>query len=242
MNIGIITQARSTSTRLPAKVLLQAGDNTILGHHISRARQSGYPLFVATTTNDSDQAIADFCAQNDTACYRGSENHVLSRYYECALLHQLDVIVRVTSDCPLIDGGLIAQGVAQYLALDTPQAYLSNGIIRTFPRGFDLEVFSFALLSEAYQNATLAPDIEHVTPYIHQNRTGKVVLSHLIQGNDKSQYRITLDTPEDFALLKILIEQYKAHQLDYRQIISLLDQHPELVALNAHIEQKKLGE
>ncbi|MBK8471588.1 MAG: glycosyltransferase family protein [Sphingobacteriales bacterium] len=238
--IAIITQARTTSTRLPAKVLLTAAHQTMLAYHINRAQQSGYPVLVATTTNYTDQAIADFCAQYQIACYRGSEQHVLSRYYECALQHQVDIVVRVTSDCPLIDGSLIAQGIDQFLAMNNSYAYVSNGVVRSFPRGFDLEVFSFQYLEEAYQNATLASDIEHVTPYIHQNRSGKTIFSHLCHTEDKSQYRITLDTPEDYELLRLLIEQYSAHTLNYAQIIKLLDEHPELVAINAHIEQKKL--
>ena len=219
---------------------MPAGGEILLAHHIRRARQSGYPVLLATTINDSDQAIAEFCVQNELPCYRGSEHHVLSRYYECALQHQLDVVVRITSDCPLIDGGLIAQGIAQYLAQNNPMLYLSNGMQRTFPRGFDFEVFSFQLLETAYQNATSAYDIEHVTPYIHQNRSGNVVLQHLLNNEgDKSPYRITLDMPDDYRLIKILIEQYQAHKLDYGQIIRLLDERPDLVAINAHIAQKE---
>jgi spore coat polysaccharide biosynthesis protein SpsF len=240
--IGIITQARMTSTRLPGKVLLTAGNDSILGHHVRRAQQSGYAVYVATTTNDTDQPIVAWCEQQKIAYYRGSETHVLSRYYACALAQQLDIVVRITSDCPLIDGDLIRRGVAQYLSLGTDMGYVSNGLQRSFPRGFDLEVFSFALLSEAYHQATIAADIEHVTPYIHQNRNGKVQISHLLNDTDKSQYRITLDTPEDYQLLKILIEEHEAQHCSYSQIIALLDQYPALAAINAHIEQKKMGE
>lgn len=242
MNIGIISQARMTSSRLKGKIMRTAAHKPILHYHVHRALQSNYPVYIATTTNTTDDIVTDWCAAHHIPYYRGSEDHVLSRYFECAKLYNLDLIVRITSDCPLIDGRLIEQGIAQYIALNDPQTYISNGIQRTFPRGFDFEIFSFELLAQAYQNAHLAVDIEHVTPYLHQNRSGKVRIVQVLNQQDKSQYRITLDTPEDYRLLKILIEQYHAHLLSYTDIIELLDQHPELVLINAHIEQKKLGE
>ena len=237
--IGIISQARMTSTRLPGKVLLPAGGQPLLHYHVRRLQQSGLPLYLAITTNAADDSLATFAAAHGLPCTRGDEHDVLGRYHQCAAAHDLDVIVRVTSDCPLIDGALVAAGVREYVRLGNPSLYLSNALQRTFPRGFDFEVFSRTLLNKAFQRATLPGDREHVTPYIHQNRSGEVAFHHATRTPDRSQYRLTVDTATDFALIKTLIEDYDAATLDADQLIRLLDQHPELVAMNAHVEQKK---
>ena len=240
MKIGIITQARMTSTRLPGKILKTINDVPLLKYHADRVRQSGYPFYVATTINETDDTIVDFCTKEGIPFYRGDEHHVLSRYYYCAKENNLDVIIRVTSDCPLVDGTLIKSALDQYKDSFGQYDYVSNYIERTFPRGFDFEIFSFAFLEEAFNKATLAADIEHVTPYINQNRTKKTVFYSILNKDDKSNYRITVDTPEDFELIERLIVDYRANELPASGIIAILDQHPELVKINAHIEQKSL--
>lgn len=240
LNIGIISQARMTSTRLPGKVLLTIGDKPVLQYHLERLQKSNLPIFLATTTNASDDLIVAFAQEHQVPCYRGDEQNVLSRYYECARQNNLDVIIRVTSDCPLIDGNLIAAAVHEYKQAQDKNLYFSNCLVRTFPRGFDFEIFSFALLEEAYLKASLPAELEHVTPYINQNQSGQVHVGHFTQAEDKSQYRITLDTPEDFELIRILIEQYQAQNLSAAEIIQVLDANPELVSINAQVEQKKV--
>jgi spore coat polysaccharide biosynthesis protein SpsF len=236
---GIISQARMGSTRLPGKVLLTARGISMLQFHADRLQASDIPLYLATTTRPEDDVLEHWATERGIHCYRGSADDVLSRYYETAVRFSLSTIVRVTSDCPLIDGELIGQAVLRYQAAAKPQLYMSNGIKRTYPRGLDFEVFSFDLLEQAQQHATSTSDREHVTPYIHQNRSGHVEFAHIVRGADASQYRITLDTPEDWLLIKELLESYQADTLPAEQLIELLAQHPELVALNAAIEQKK---
>lgn len=238
--VGVISQARMTSTRLPGKVLMPVSGHPLLHYHVERLRQSGLPLYLATTTNTTDDPLAAFAEQYALPCTRGDENDVLGRYYQCAQEHNLDVIVRVTSDCPLLDGALVAQGVEEYLRQNDPRLYLSNVLERTFPRGFDFEIFSRELLTEAFQNATLPGDREHVTPYINQNRSGQVRFAHILRLEDRKEYRLTVDTAEDFELIRILIEEYNAATLSADALIALLDVHPELVARNAHVEQKKV--
>lgn len=128
----------------------------------------------------------------------------------------------------------------QYLKQDDARLYLSNALERTFPRGFDFEIFSRELLEEAHREATLLSDREHVTPYIHQNRSKRVNFQHFTRVEDRSNYRLTVDTADDFQLIKVLVEQYAASSLSADALIEILDAHPELVALNAHVEQKKL--
>ena len=240
--VGIITQARTASTRLPRKILIEVGGKTLLDHHLDRLAVSGLPVFVATTTSADDKEIASLAAGRDVGVHRGSEADVLSRFHGCASDNGLDVVVRVTSDCPLIDGSLIAAAVEDFVAADDPWLYLSNTLERSFPRGFDFEVFSAQALAEAHERATEAPQREHVTPYLYANASGRMHLRNVAWPEDKSAYRVTLDTPDDLRLIRALIEDHDAAHLSCGEIIALLDVHPELVALNQHVEQKKLGE
>jgi spore coat polysaccharide biosynthesis protein SpsF len=238
--VGIISQARMTSTRLPAKVLMEVRGKALLKYHISRLKLSNFPLFIATTVNATDDRIVEFARREGVNFYRGSEEHVLSRYYECAKANDLNIIVRVTSDCPLIDGVLIGEAVSEYIKIADYNLYYSNALQRTFPRGFDFEIFSYSMLEEAYKQAVSSYDIEHVTPYINQNKSGKVNFKHVLNTEDRSVIRITVDTPDDFSLIKKLIEGYKADELGYKEIIAIFDKNPELKNINAHIEQKKV--
>lgn len=239
LKTGIVTQARMTSTRLPGKIMLPAGGKPMLDYHLQRLEKSGIPVFVATTSNKEDDVIEQYCYALSLPVYRGDEHHVLSRFYECAVKHKLDVVIRVTSDCPLIDGDMIRVAAEQYRQWGNPQIYYSNCLKRTFPRGFDFEIFSFDLLKEAFEKATEDVEREHVTPFINKNKSGRVDLRHFLIDEDYSNLRITLDTPEDYQLIKTLIEDHNAHLCDYLGIISIFENNPELAKINAHIEQKK---
>ena len=242
LKIGIITQVRVTSTRLPAKVLLKVAGRTYLEHHLDRLQHTGLPVIVATTTNTDDEPVVRICAELGIPVFRGSEDDVLSRFAGAAREHELDGIVRVTSDCPLIDPAIVAAGVDRWRAENNPDLYVSNCLERTYPRGMDFEIFSAARLYDAEAKATLKADREHVTPYLHQNRSGEMRLLNLPWSGGGAQYRLTLDTADDWKLLDALIEDFDAPRLDCAELVAILDQHPELAALNAHIEQKKLGE
>lgn len=245
MTVGIITQARATSTRLPRKVLLPVGGSTFIDHHLDRvALGNDFRVVVATTVNADDDPIVELAERRGLAWYRGSELDVLERFAGASEQNGLDIVVRVTSDCPLIDGRVIAAGVERYLAEDHPRLYAANTLTRTYPRGLDFEIFSADLLREAHKNATRPEDREHVTSYLHQNRPGDIRLLNLpFEGSAHgARYRLTLDTEDDRRLLATLIEQYDATSLDCAQLVALMDEHPELAELNEHIEQKKLGE
>ncbi|WP_201981846.1 cytidylyltransferase domain-containing protein [Hymenobacter rubidus] len=238
---GIISQVRMGSTRLPSKVLLPAAGRPLLDYHVARAQQSGLPIYLATTTEPADDMLAAYAETNGLPYHRGSEADVLARYYETAQKFDLDVIVRVTSDCPLVDGPLIGAAVARYLEEGNPMVYRSNSIVRTFPRGLDFEIFSMKMLAEAYANATLPYEREHVTPYIKTNlpAAGRVIYRDEVwPGGDFSRFRITLDTAEDYEVLRRLIEEHHAQELHVADLLALLEAHPEIMALNAHIEQK----
>jgi spore coat polysaccharide biosynthesis protein SpsF len=238
---GIISQVRMGSTRLPGKVLCLAAGRPLLDYHVARLRQSGLPVLLATTTEAADDVLASYAEAQGLPCHRGSEADVLARYYETARRFGLDVIVRVTSDCPLVDGLLIGEAVRRYLAEADPLVYRSNSIVRTFPRGLDFEIFSMAMLTEAYEQATSPYEREHVTPYIkaNPNVAGRVLFRDEVCAlGDFSRFRITLDTAEDYEVLRTLIELYDAASLELPALLALLEAHPEVMALNAHIEQK----
>jgi spore coat polysaccharide biosynthesis protein SpsF len=240
--VGVITQARVGSTRLPGKVLIEAAGRTMLDHHLDRLTAAGLDVLVATTENPADDQVVDLVQRRGLPVFRGSEDDVLSRYAACARVNELDVVVRVTSDCPLIDGAVVADGVTRFLRLAEQHdgdVYLSNTLERTFPRGLDFEVFAAAALDRADRAATRPSDREHVTPWLY---TGPHRLPHLVQQRwpvDRSNYRVTLDTAEDLELISRLLEEHDAAALDCAGLIGMLDDHPELAALNAGIAQRE---
>lgn len=238
--LGIITQARMTSTRLPGKILLKASNKTILEHHIDRLKWSKIPIFVATTVNKSDEPVVDICKSLGFSYFRGDEYNVLERFYQCAEQNGLDVVIRVTSDCPLIDGEIVRDGIEQYKKRNNPNLYYSNCLVRKHPRGLDFEIFSFDLLKEAYLNATIDSDKEHVTPYINQNRSGRVTVVDHVAEKDFSHLRWTLDTKEDWTLIKSLIEEYKADALSYEELLSVVESNPKLASVNINVKQKDI--
>jgi spore coat polysaccharide biosynthesis protein SpsF len=227
------------STRLPGKILLRAGGKALLQVQMDRLKQFKTPVYLATTVLPADDALAEFATQHNIPFYRGDESHVLQRYYECAKQFGLETVIRVTSDCPLIDAELLDQAIQTYIKENDPNLYLSNTQQRTYPRGFDFEIFSFALLEQAYLKATEPMDTEHVTPFIWKNKTGQVRIEQITDAGDNSEFRLTVDTPEDYELIRRLIEEYNADSLSGQEIIAILRQHPELAEINRHIEQKK---
>ncbi len=237
--VAIITQARINSNRLPNKIFLEAGHQSFLYYHIERLRKTGLPIIVATTNNGSEKPIVEFCSANDIPCFCGDEHNVLSRYQACAQKFEVDTIIRVTSDCPLIDGNIISNGLAEYNKCDD-FTYYSNALHRTYPRGMDYEIFSYPLLKEAFDNAVESSDKEHVTPYIWKNKSGHVIIKNDLAPVDYSNFRITLDTAEDQLLLTKLIEEHHASELACAEIVGILKNNPALVEINKLIEQKKV--
>ena len=237
MKTVIISQARMTSTRLPGKVLKEAGGAPMLAYHVHRLQSAGLPVIVATTTNHTDDPIVDWCKTNKIGYHRGDEADVLSRYHGAAQQYEADVIVRVTSDCPLIDGALVAQGVRTYLEQANSGLFLSNTLQPTFPRGLDYAVFSRSMLEEAMAHAHTPYEREHVTPYFRQN-PDRFDHHNIERIPNASDIRITLDTAEDYELIRILIEQYQAGDLSVDEIIHIFEENPQLKNINKSVIQK----
>ena len=240
MKTVAIIQARMGSTRLPGKVLKPLAGDTVLGHVLRRVRQAKRldAICIATTESPTDDPIVAESARLGVSCWRGSEQDVLARYLGAAQASEADVIVRVTSDCPLFDGALLDEMLAVFIA--TPGLdYLSNVQARRFPRGLDAEIFTFTALARAHREATRQHEREHVTPYFYQHPE-LFRLHSFVGASDLSEHRWTLDTPEDWQFVEAV---YAALGADFTtaDVLNLLKARPELAKLNAHVEQKKLG-
>ncbi len=222
MKIGIITQARIGSTRLPAKVLEVIGGHTVLEHHLARLARAGVPLFVATTYEAGVRGIIDVCNAAGVPYFQGETHDVLDRYAQCAATHDLDVIVRVTSDCPLVDGDLIKTALVCYHNYLGGYIFMSNCRVRTWPRGFDFEIFSRAMLDEANCQAETPHEREHVTQWMYSGKDPRINQIDIVRPGDASNHSVTLDTPEDLAHLRRLYDQ-GAFDLPAEGIIKLLE-------------------
>lgn len=241
--LGIIIQARMGSSRLPGKTLKNLNGKPLLWHVYNRCKASKYAdiVVIATTTDKSDDQIEKFCKRYKIPYFRGGVDHVLSRYYEVAKKYKIDVIARVTADCPLVDPTTIDRVFKAYT--DQKCDYVSNIVPgeRTFPRGLDVEVFSFSALEKAYREATENIETEHVTPYIWQNKNNQYNLGKIVTAPkelDRS-YRLTVDYPEDFALIDAIYGNFRNYKLvPVAKAIKFLDRHPEITSINADCEQK----
>lgn len=243
MKIGAIIQARMGSTRLSEKVMKNIQGKTVLEHVIERVRQSKLidEIIIATTTHERDAVIESEALRCGVKAFRGSEDDVLSRYYYAAKENNLDVVVRITSDCPLIDPKLLDEIINYYLKnkLDIVSNAGSDLSSRTYPRGLDTEIFSFEVLENAFNNAKEKYQREHVTPFIYE-MTDQVF--YYKNNVDYSKYRWTLDTREDFDLILEVYKQlyYGTHDFYLGDVLKLFEERPELYDINAHVEQKKI--
>ena len=206
----LITQARSGSTRLPRKILKKINDESLLEIHLKRLTKCNNisKIIVATTNKPEDKVIYDYAIDLGFDSFRGSERDVLDRFYQAVRNEKPDWIVRVTSDCPLIDPFLVDKLIK--FAHNNNRDYCSNTLIENYPDGQDIEVFKFSALESAWENANLSSEREHVTPYIRNNSdfNGASIFKALNYPCDSnySQIRMTVDETRDFDLIKVLID------------------------------------
>lgn len=240
MKRGIVIQARMSSTRLPGKVLRRLQGRTLLELCAIRAARSQRAdvTVIATTNAPDDDAIVAEAQRLGFPSVRGSEQDVLSRYHLAAGQHKLDVICRVTSDCPLIDPELIDSLFD--LFSDGPYDYVSNSLTRTFPRGLDAEVFSLEALDTAHRLARSGPEREHVTLFLYRN-PALFRLGGLESPTDLSNHRWTVDEADDLSLVEAILERMPlpAAEFSYRDVLGILEREPDLRRINAHVTQKE---
>jgi spore coat polysaccharide biosynthesis protein SpsF len=232
-----------TSTRLPGKILMKVLGKPLLQYELERLRRvpSLDGLVVATTKNAADDPVAALCEQMGVASYRGSEHDVLSRYQEAAALHGAEAVVRFTADCPLIDPALSDSVIRRFLDSEGELDYCSLNITDAYPRGMDTEVFTAKALAEAHAEGTTEPDREHVTYFI-LNRPERYRILRMRCDENLSVYRLTVDTPEDLALVSGIIETLRPQTTDFtiEDIIDLLKRDSELARINEEIRQKEI--
>ncbi|NFN86288.1 acylneuraminate cytidylyltransferase [Clostridium sporogenes] len=244
MKVVCIVQARMGSTRLSGKVLKKICGKTVLEHDIDRLRRIKNidEIVIATTILEKDNAIVKVCKRSGVKYFRGSEEDVLSRYYYAAKYNDADVVVRITSDCPLIDPEVSENIIQYYLDNKNKYDYVSNTIERTYPRGLDTEVFSFNVLKRAFKEAIITRDREHVTPYIWDNPK-LFKLAQYKNNKDYSSLRWTLDTEKDFQLINKIYSLLYIHmnsKFQFENILNIYDEHPELYDINKEIMQKRI--
>lgn len=234
MKTVAIIQARMGSTRLPNKVLAEIAGQPMLGHVVRRVQQcqTVNQVVVATSVSPADDAIEQLCAEYGIACFRGSEDDVLDRYYQAAKACGAEVVVRLTGDCPLIDPEVIDLVVRAFK--QGRYDYVSNILRYTFPDGLDTEVFSFPALQQAWLEAKKPSEREHVTPYLRHS--GKFKVHNVISDVDLSPqgHRWTVDEPADLDFIRQVYRSF-APRTDFgmQEVLELLQQRPELREINA---------
>lgn len=238
-NILIIVQARFSSTRLPGKVLIKIRDKPLLWYVINRIKQvkTKHKLVIATGHLDANKPIIEFAKNHNIDFYVGHEDDVLDRYYQTAKYFRGEVIVRITSDCPLIDPKIIDELLEIYL--DRNYDYLSNVHPPTYPDGYDTEIFSFEALERTWKKSRLPSEREHVTPFIWKNLEREFIIENIEYRIDYSKYRLTVDTVDDFKLISIIIEHFydKWEDFHLEDVIKFLDDNPELVDINKQFKR-----
>lgn len=230
-----ILQARVSSQRLPSKVLKPILGIPMLQHQIERILRAGRidQLVVATSTDVSDDSIEDLCRNVEVPIFRGELDDVLDRFYRAAVSYRPEHIVRLTGDCPLTDPNIINQVIDFYFQGDYD--YASNAIEPTFPDGLDIEIFRFSTLAEAWKEAHLPSQREHVTPFIYE-QPNRFKLGSYKNEEDLSGLRWTVDEPDDFKLVKIIYELLypKNPYFSMDDILELVNNNPELKSINTH--------
>ena len=237
MKFDVVIQARMGSDRMQGKVLKIYKKFSILDILIKRIKKLDLinKIIVTTTTKKKDNRIVNFCKKNKISYFRGSEKDVLSRYYKTAKKFKLKNIVRLTSDCPLIDISTLKKMIRNYKKFKID--FYSNTVPHPckFPDGSDIEIFSFKTLKKAYENSVLPSEREHVTFYMW--KTKKFKIKKYNEKKNLSKYRYTVDYPDDFKLICSMIDYFgdEIININMAQIIRFIDKNPKLT-----LYQKKI--
>jgi spore coat polysaccharide biosynthesis protein SpsF len=244
--VVVIIQGRMSSSRLPGKVLKEIGGRPMLSWVVERARRAKLvdAVAVATTTDPSDDALAEYCQAQGYACLRGSLFDVLDRYYQAARTLQADVVVRLTADCPLIDPDVVDLTVNEFFkaGADFAANRLPPPWHRTFPIGLDTEVCSFAALERAWKEASEKFEREHVMPYLYdqEDRFKVKVVDH---DPDYGHLRWTVDTAQDLEMVRKLTAFFNGRDdFSWLEALQVFQQHPELAEINAEVRHKTVSE
>ena len=237
-NICII-QARTSSTRLPNKVLLPLEHKTVLEHVVLRAKRAKLinEIIIATTKDKEDTKIVSLCEKNRYRIFRGSRDNVLDRYYQAIKLENCDNVIRITSDCPVIDPKIIDAVIKLHIIKKADYTGIDES---TVPDGEDVEVFTLNALKESWKNAKLASELEHVTLYI-KNNPDKFKIIVWKNNQNLGNKRWTLDEKNDYEFLKIIYKNLypKNKYFGIKEIVEFVKQNPEIEKINHHINRNE---
>jgi spore coat polysaccharide biosynthesis protein SpsF (cytidylyltransferase family) len=243
MKVVAIVQARMSSTRLPGKVLLEAAGKPLILHLLERVERcrSIHALWLATSQEAEDDILASTVEHKGYRVFRGSLDHVLSRYWHIGKQEKAEGIVRLTGDCPLHDPTVIDAVVERFLKNPKEYEYVSNVLPPTYPDGLDAEVFAFESLDQAYQKATTAMDVEHVTPYIRQGALARGRLGNVSAPADFSHLRWTLDEKEDLELIRGIFEDLYPLKPDFGwlDVLAWQTREPNRFKVNAKYQRNE---
>lgn len=237
-----IIQARIGSSRLPGKVMMPIVGKPVLWHVVDRVKRAKLvdQVVVATSTNPKDKKIVEFCEKNNIEVFKGSENDVLDRYYQCAKKYHAKCVVRITSDCPLVDSKLIDQLIEKFFREKIDHKGIATGAgvsldkINKYPQGFDAAILSFKALNKAWKRAKDPVDREHVTVYIWQRPNDFKLGKPLTPQKDYSNYRLTVDWSEDLKLIRTIYEKLyiQNKHFGFQDVIKFLKLYPNLAMIN----------
>ncbi|MDC2973074.1 aminotransferase class III-fold pyridoxal phosphate-dependent enzyme [Gammaproteobacteria bacterium] len=236
MKIAAIVQARMGSSRFPGKVMKLIQDTPMIEILIKRLSKSKLinQIIVATSINDENTPLVNHLESLNIECEIGSEEDVLSRYYNAAKKNQVDVVVRITGDCPLVDADLVDRCIREFVDKDV--SYVSNVSPCTFPDGLDVEVFSFEALEDAYLKNTHSTEKEHVTPYIINS--DKYKKSNIKHSRDLSKSRWTVDEVLDFEVIKEVFNYFSPNvYFSWEEVVKLEAENPDIFSKNKNIKR-----
>ena len=239
IKIVTVIQSRMGSSRLPKKVMLPLAGKPLLlrmYERVSAASLTG-TIVIATTNEKIDDPIVQLCIDNNIEYYRGHSTNLLDRHYKAAIKYNPDAVVKIPSDCPLIDPDVIDKVLKYYIDNYNNFDFVSNLHPATYPDGNDVEVMNINALKDAWQNASKPMEREHTTPYLWENRDKfRIGNVEWETGKDYSMtHRFTIDYPEDYDFIKtvydLLYSKKKLFSLD--DILKLLEEKPEVKKINA---------
>jgi len=244
MKIGAIVQARTSSTRLPNKVLkeLPYGSGiTVLEQVTRRIKKSTRLDEIIVATTEKDKKIVEIAEKEKVRWFRGSEADVLERYYYAAKENKLNIIVRITSDCPCTDPEIVDRLIGEHIEKMTDST--ANSFVKPYPRGLNVAVFNFNTLEKTYKNAKKDYERKHVTAYIYKNP--QIFKVHHVKAPEElyaPDIRITLDTEEDYALLCAVFDYLypKNEYFNAYDIVNLFKEKPWLKLINKKVVQKRI--
>ena len=226
---SLIIQARSSSKRFPNKILKKINGRPILRIMLERLKKKFKNKIIVAVAKDNNNKIIDICKKQRVNFFIGSNNNVLDRYYKCAKKNQIKTIIRIPSDCPLIDPKIIKKALKIFFLKKVE--YVSNLLPPSYIDGNDVEIFSIKVLNKIYKKAKSKFDKQHVTTYLRRNRKNFNIFNFSEKENLSLKYRLTLDYKEDLLVIKKILHK-RSIFLNYNTIKKILKKNPKISEIN----------